>query len=47
MLPQTPIVFPGTVRDNLLIGRHFCEKPPVGDHVLSSLLEKARLKKLI
>ncbi|HBT20572.1 MAG TPA: ABC transporter ATP-binding protein [Peptococcaceae bacterium] len=45
LLPQTPVIFPGTIKDNLLIGRRFSERPPVGDDELSVLLEKTRLSK--
>ncbi|MCF6094358.1 ATP-binding cassette domain-containing protein [Microaerobacter geothermalis] len=45
MLPQTPAIFKGTVRDNLLIGLIFSEKPSVQDVQLSEVLEKVRLHK--
>lgn len=31
MLPQTPVIFPETIKDNLLIGLKFSEKPIVVD----------------
>lgn len=31
MVPQVPVIFPGTVRDNLLIGLIFAEKDAVSD----------------
>jgi putative ABC transport system ATP-binding protein len=45
MLPQTPLIFPGTVKDNLLIGLQFAEKPLVNDSVLEDILTKMRLNK--
>jgi len=45
LLPQTPVTFPGTIKDNLLIGRQFSEKPPVKNDELAALLGKVRLSK--
>lgn len=45
MLGQDPIVFEGTVRDNLLIGLEFAEKEPVEDGVLVDLMEQLYLTK--
>lgn len=45
MLSQTPAIFEGTVRDNLLIGFKFCEKPPVEDDQLRDALKIVRLHK--
>jgi len=45
ILSQTPAIFQGTVRDNLLIGFQFCEKPPVKDAQLCDALEIVRLRK--
>jgi|GEM_PF-6811133 len=45
MLSQSPAIFEGTVRDNLLIGFKFCEKPPVGDNQLEDTLKIVRLHK--
>jgi putative ABC transport system ATP-binding protein len=45
MLSQTPAIFEGTVRDNLLIGFKFCEKPPVEDGQLLDALQIVRLPK--
>ncbi len=39
MLPQTPIMFPGTVKENLLIGLQFTEKDPVNDGLLMDIME--------
>jgi len=45
MLPQNPTVFPGSVKDNLLIGLEFAEKDEAGDEVLSEVLSMAQLAK--
>jgi putative ABC transport system ATP-binding protein len=45
MLPQTPVMFDGTVRDNLLIGLEFSERESVGDDVLCRVLEIMDLRK--
>ncbi|WP_163582362.1 ABC transporter ATP-binding protein [Gracilibacillus saliphilus] len=45
MLGQDPIVFEGTVRDNLLIGRQFADEADVEDQVLIDLLKDLRLTK--
>lgn len=45
MLPQIPTVFSGTVRDNLLIGLKFSEKPLVDDEVLNNILKVVSLNK--
>jgi len=45
MLPQTPAIFPGTVRDNLLIGLVFSEKPLVGEEKLLEIMEMVHLDK--
>jgi len=45
MLSQTPAIFEGTVRDNLLIGFKFREKPPVKDDQLIDALKIVRLDK--
>ncbi|HBW35417.1 ATP-binding cassette domain-containing protein [Desulfosporosinus sp. BICA1-9] len=45
MLSQSPAIFEGTVRDNLLIGFKFCEKPPVEDSQLQDALEIVRFHK--
>lgn len=45
MLSQTPVIFEGTLRDNLLIGFKFCEKPPVEDDQLLDALQIVRLQK--
>src|SRR5688572_13102079 len=34
MLPQSPVMFDGTIRDNLLIGLRFSDRPPVDDDTL-------------
>ncbi|WP_168123174.1 ATP-binding cassette domain-containing protein [Paenibacillus sp. HB172176] len=45
MLSQTPAIFPGTVRDNLLIGLQFSEKPHAEDAALRKVLDRVRLDK--
>lgn len=45
MLSQSPAIFEGTVRDNLLMGFKFSEKPPVEDSRLRDALEIVRLPK--
>lgn len=45
MLPQTPLIFPGTIKENLLLGLQFAEKPVVGDDVLLSMLNRLYLHK--
>lgn len=45
MLPQQPVVFPGNVRENLLIGLKFSGKPKESDDKLAKVLEMVSLKK--
>lgn len=45
MLPQLPVIFPGTVRDNLLTGLRFAEKPTVDDTKLRQILNIVHLNK--
>ncbi len=45
MLPQLPAIFPGTVRDNLVIGLKFAEKPAVDDTKLRQVLNIVHLNK--
>lgn len=45
MLPQTPLIFPGTIKDNLLAGLVFAEKPPVADDLLIAALHGMKLYK--
>jgi len=45
MLPQQPAIYPGTVKDNLLMGLVFSEKDPVNDETLLEVLEAVKLKK--
>lgn len=45
MLSQNPAIFPGTIRDNLLIGLKFSEKPLVSDSKLKEVLRIAELNK--
>lgn len=45
MLPQTPTIFPGDIKENLLIGLKFSEKPLVGDDRLCDVLKFVNLNK--
>ena len=45
MLGQTPAIFPGTLRDNLLIGRKFANKEFLEDKQLINMLKKVELDK--
>lgn len=45
MLPQTPVIFPGSIKDNLLIGLEFSEKPKVNDEKLKEILKMVHLNK--
>ena len=45
MLPQAAAIFSGTVRDNLLIGLKFAEKPEVPDSELEDMLGFLNLSK--
>jgi len=47
MLGQTPVMFDGTVRDNLLIGLAFAEREPVADDELRRLLDLMELDKAL
>lgn len=45
MLPQSPAIFNGSIRDNLLIGLKFSEKPFVTDDKLYEILKMVNLNK--
>ena len=45
MLPQQPVMFDGNVRDNLLVGLSFAERPPAGDEQLRQMLRFVHLDK--
>lgn len=45
MLPQTPVIFPGSIKDNLLIGLKFAEKETVSDDRLKDILNMVHLNK--
>ena len=45
MLSQNPVTFPGSVRDNLLMGRKFQEKDLLSDDILKKSLESVKLDK--
>lgn len=43
MLQQNPIIYEGTVKDNITIGLKFAEKEPVSDQELQELIAKLKL----
>lgn len=45
MLPQTPVIFPGSIKDNLFIGLKFAEKETVSDDRLKDILNMVHLNK--
>ncbi|MCD6551486.1 ABC transporter ATP-binding protein [Thermotoga sp.] len=45
MIPQFPVVFPGDVRENLIVGLKFSEKNIPSDEKLREVLELVMLKK--
>jgi len=45
MLPQNPVIFPGTVQENLLIGLKFSEKPLANENKLLEILNFLNLEK--
>lgn len=45
MLPQNPAIFPGSIKDNLLIGLRFSEKPLEKDSRLLEILKVVNLNK--
>lgn len=45
MLPQSPAIFKGSIKDNLLIGLKFSEKPLLPDNSLSQVLKLMNLNK--
>ena len=45
MLSQSPIVYPGNIKDNLLIGRKFQQKTSLDDEILKKFLENVKLDK--
>jgi len=45
MLPQTPVIFPGSIKDNLLIGLNFAQKKLPADKVLTAELNKVSINK--
>lgn len=45
MLPQSPAIFNGTIKDNLLVGLKFSEKPLVSDMKLLETLQLINLHK--
>lgn len=47
MLSQNPVTFPGTVKDNLLMGRKFQEKDLLSDDILKKSLQAVKLDKAL
>ncbi|WP_432442807.1 ABC transporter ATP-binding protein [Mesobacillus selenatarsenatis] len=47
MVSQAPVIFDGTIEDNLQIGRTFSEKEPAGEEDMNYLLELFSLGKLL
>ena len=47
MLSQTPVLYPGDIRDNLQIGRVFSQKPPLSDFLLRKALCQVGVDKLL
>ncbi len=45
MLSQTPLIFPGTIKENLQIGFRLTEKEPVPDNLLRNAIHKMHLDK--
>jgi putative ABC transport system ATP-binding protein len=45
MLPQMPVVFKGSIKDNLLIGLRYAKQPAVTDARLNAILESVYLYK--
>ncbi|RJX29610.1 MAG: ATP-binding cassette domain-containing protein [Dethiobacter sp.] len=45
LLPQTPVIFPGTIKHNLLIGLFFARKTVVDDSTLLEIVNKIGLKR--
>lgn len=45
MLPQAPAIFDGSIKDNLLIGLKFSQRPFASDEKLSEVLEAVKLNK--
>ena len=45
MVPQTPVIFDGTIKENLAIGSKFSEEEPPSIEQLNGILEKFQLNK--
>ncbi len=45
MLPQNPVIFPGSIRHNLLLGTVYAQKQPPSEQDISSVLKLVRLNK--
>ena len=44
MLGQTPIIYEGTIEENLQIGRQFAQKPPAARDTLAYMLERVGIE---
>ena len=45
MLSQSPVIFEGSIKDNLLIGLAFSERPEASDDELVVMLKRVNLHK--
>lgn len=45
MVPQSPVIYEGTIRDNLVVGLKFAEMESVSDHHLNDVLRLMKLDK--
>jgi putative ABC transport system ATP-binding protein len=45
MLPQAPVIFKGSLEDNLTIGLKFSEKPLPAESTLKKVMQRVKLKK--
>lgn len=45
MLPQNPIMFEGSIRENVLKGRIFSDREPIGDERIRELLDLVKIDK--
>lgn len=45
MLPQNPVMFEGSLRENVLIGRVYSGRAPIGDDRIRELLELVKIDK--
>lgn len=45
MMAQDPLVFPGNIRENMLMGLRFSQKPEASDEDVRSMMEMVKLRK--